>query len=253
MRFFIDLSYVGSDFHGWQKQPNALSVQEVVESCFAKVFRTPVQLVGAGRTDAGVHARQLIAHFDREKEFSIPQLLYRLNRMLPASIAAQEIYPVKENAHARFDAVSREYHYHLVTTKNPFETAFSLYYPYHLDVKKMNEACKILRVHRDFQSFSKVKTDVKTYLCTIQKAEWVLAGDRLVFVIIADRFLRNMVRAIVGTLLEVGRGKLSLSGLETILAHKNRSEAGISVEAKGLVLHSINYPESIKQKEDEGS
>ena len=246
MRFFIDISYDGTDFHGWQKQPNAITIQEVIEGCFEKIFGRHIELVGAGRTDTGVHAKQLLIHFDTDDKFDSEQLVYKLNRMLPASIAVNKIFRVNDEAHARFDAVSREYHYQMSLCKNPFHQAYYAFCPYHLDLEKMNAACTILKSHRNFQSFSKVKTDAKTYICKIEKAEWVKDGDKLIFTIIADRFLRNMVRAIVGTLIEVGRSRLSLSEFEAVIKHKNRSEAGTSVAAKGLFLYKIDYPDAIK-------
>lgn len=246
MRFFIELAYDGSEFHGWQKQPNAMSIQETLEICMEKIFQKHIEFTGAGRTDAGVHARKMIAHFDMEEEIDIPHLIYKFNRMLPKSMVVFEIYPVQPEAHARFDAISREYKYYINTRKDPFNRKFSQLISRNLDVDKMNEACKILIDHTDFQCFSKVKTDVKTYNCKIESAVWEQNGHSLVFTIIADRFLRNMVRAIVGTLLEIGTGKTKTEELENILRSKNRSKAGRSVEAKGLFLHKINYPENIK-------
>lgn len=246
MRFFIDIAYDGSSFHGWQKQPNASTVQEIMERQFRKIFKESVELVGAGRTDTGVHARQLLAHFDRETIGEVKNLIYKLNRMLPKSIAVNDLYRVTEAAHARFDARSREYHYQVSLHKDPFKKDYFAFCPYPLNVQKMNEAGEILKSYCDFQSFSKVKTDVKTYICRIDRAEWVPVGKDLIFIIKADRFLRNMVRAIVGTLLEIGRERLSLSEFREVIACKNRSAAGTSVPAKGLFLHKIEYPDSIK-------
>ena len=246
MRFFIDITYDGSLFHGWQKQPNALTIQEVMEEQFFKIFGAPVELVGAGRTDTGVHARQLIAHFDWEEINETENLIYKLNRMLPKSIAVNGLYRVKPDAHARFDALSREYHYQISLSKSPFKKDYYAFCPYELDVEKMNKACGILRSYNDFQSFSKVKTDVKTYLCKIERAEWLRKDGDLIFIVQADRFLRNMVRALVGTLIEVGRGRLMLAGFQEVIESKSRSAAGTSVPAKGLFLHKIEYPDSIK-------
>lgn len=246
MRFFIELAYDGSDFHGWQKQPNAMSIQETLQICMTQIFQKEIEVVGAGRTDAGVHAKSMIAHFDREEDFDPAHLIYKLNRMLPKSIVILKIFPVQPEAHARFDAISREYKYYITTQKDPFYRQFSQLITQQLDVEKMNQACEILKDHTDFQCFSKVKTDVHTYNCKIETALWEKKGNHLIFTIIADRFLRNMVRAIVGTMLEIGTHKISLSDLKEILKSKNRSKAGRSVEAKGLFLHRIIYPENIK-------
>lgn len=245
LRFFIDLSYEGQPFHGWQKQQNAITVQETVECNLAKIFRNTVDLVGAGRTDTGVHARQLIAHFDLDQEFDPDHLCYKLNRMLPPSIAVNEVYPVKSEAHARFDALMREYKYYVSSKKNPFTRHFSGYVPEKIDLNLMNESCNILKKHRNFQCFSKVKTDVKTYNCKIETAYWEVDGEQLVFTIRADRFLRNMVRAIVGTCLEIGAKKRPLKELPDILESRDRCRAGKSAAAKGLFLYKINYPKKI--------
>lgn len=251
MRFFIDIAYDGTAFHGWQKQPNAVSVQEVLERCFFTVFGKEVPLVGAGRTDTGVHARQLIVHFDMDELEDHKHLIYKLNRMLPKSISVNALFRVDDEAHARFDALSREYHYQINLYKNPFKKDYYVFCPYSLDVEKMNRACDILKAYRDFQCFSKVKTDVKTYICKIERAEWIWKEGDLIFIIIADRFLRNMVRAIVGTLIEVGRGKLSLAEFRAVIEGKERSAAGTSAPAKGLFLHRIKYPDFVKFIVDE--
>ncbi len=246
MRFFIDLAYNGQSFHGWQKQPNAITVEETIEDCFAQIFSRKIALVGAGRTDTGVHARQLVAHFDIDQSIEVEHLKYKLNRMLPSTVSVQEIYRVKADAHARFDALWRQYKYYLSTKKNPFAHDFSGYLPVSVDVELMNEACKIIKQHRDFECFSKVKTDVKTYNCIVKEAFWEEIDNQLVFSITANRFLRNMVRAIVGTLLEIGAGKKSVAMLTEILESKNRCRAGKSVAAQGLFLEQIMYPENIK-------
>lgn len=246
MRFFIELAYDGSDFHGWQKQPNAMSIQETLETCLMKIFQREMEVIGAGRTDAGVHAKRMIAHLDIEENFDPQHLIYKLNRMLPKSIVIHRIFRVQPEAHARFDAISRTYKYYISTQKDPFYRRFSQLITRELDLEKMNQACEIIMNHTDFQCFSKVKTDVRTFNCEIEKAQWEQKGSRLIFTIVADRFLRNMVRAIVGTMLEVGTDKISLSDLKEILKSKNRSKAGRSVEAKGLFLHRIVYPENIK-------
>lgn len=247
MRYFIDLSYDGKPFHGWQKQPNAITVQETIEACFAQIFQEKIALVGAGRTDTGVHAKQFIAHLDIFTNFDVKELKYKLNRMLPSSIVIHKIYAVKNDAHARFDALTREYKYYITTSKNPFTKDFSCLIKSKIDLKIMNEACEILKQHRNFQCFSKVKTDVKTYNCKIENAFWENVDDQLVFTISANRFLRNMVRAIVGTMIEMGTAKKSLANFEKILTSKDRGQAGKSIAAKGLFLNKIEYPKLIKE------
>lgn len=246
MRYFIELSYNGKGYHGWQNQPNAISVQQVLEEALSVLLQTKVEIFGAGRTDTGVHASQMFAHFDVEFEIDIPTLVYKLNSLLPNDISIHDVFKVKEDAHARFDATSRTYHYKISTTKNVFNTDFAYRFQVPLDVKKMNEACNILLQYKDFQCFSKSNTDVKTYYCNIEKAEWIEEQNGLIFIISADRFLRNMVRAIVGTMINIGLGKIKVKDLITIIESKNRSEAGYSVPAHGLYLTQITYPESLK-------
>ena len=246
MRYFIQLSYDGTNYHGWQIQENALSVQEAVEKALAVVTREKVELVGAGRTDTGVHASFYMAHFDSNLEaLSDGNLVFKLNCLLPTDIAIQKIFPVRPDAHARFDATYREYQYHLSCDKDPFTFRYAEKESRPLDLLKMNEAALILFEYHDFTSFSKLGSDVKTNNCMIHKAFWEDLGSQLVFTIRADRFLRNMVRAIVGTLIDVGLGKLSLSDFRKIIEEKNRSSAGASVAAKGLFLVDIGYPEDI--------
>lgn len=246
MRYFIEIAYDGKLYHGWQKQPNAMTIQEEVEACFAKIFQEEIKLTGAGRTDTGVHARHLVAHFDREQVFDRQHLIYKLNRMLSSAIVVHRIYEVHSEAHARFDAVKRTYKYYISTKKDPFTHDYAWFVPGDLNIELMNEACEILKSHHDFQCFSKVKTDVYTYNCEIYEAGWLKKNNHFLFTIVADRFLRNMVRAIVGTLVEIGQGKKTLSDLEQTLASKNRSKAGKSVPAKGLFLHKISYPDTVK-------
>lgn len=245
MRYFIELSYNGKAYHGWQNQPNAISVQEVVEDALSKLKGEPVSIVGAGRTDAGVHAKQMFAHFDSESEVDCDNLQYKLNAFLPKDVAIHTVFEVKPEAHTRFDALSRTYVYRLALEKNVFnfDAAYLMKKP--LDIEAMNAASKILLGHKDFQCFSKTHTDVKTYYCNIMKADWNHVNDELHFTIKADRFLRNMVRAIVGTLINIGLGKITIEDLNTIIASKNRSEAGYSVPAHGLYLTRIEYPENI--------
>ncbi|MCK0188370.1 tRNA pseudouridine(38-40) synthase TruA [Arenibacter sp. F20364] len=245
MRYFVQFSYQGKSYHGWQKQPNAISVQEVLENAFSLLLRETVSLVGAGRTDAGVHAREMFAHFDTDAHFSNMELIHRLNAFLPEDIAVIGIFLVGADAHARFDASERTYEYWVVQNKDPFLVDAAYYVKYPLNIEQMNEAAAILVAHKDFECFSKSNTDVKTYLCDLRKAQWENEGGRLIFTISADRFLRNMVRAIVGTLIDVGQGKSTLADIRSILASKDRSEAGVSVPAKGLYLTAIKYPKNI--------
>ncbi|MDO5607345.1 MAG: tRNA pseudouridine(38-40) synthase TruA [Capnocytophaga sp.] len=240
MRYFAEFSYHGKKYHGWQNQPNAITVQQVLEQSLTTLLRQPIEVVGAGRTDSGVHARQMFAHFDYDGVMPA-RLVFRLNSLLPNDIAIRRILRVGDEAHARFDAIRRTYEYHISTRKSPFLHGMSMYLTHPLAVDAMNEAAKILFKYTDFQCFSKSNTDVKTYFCTIYQAFWKIEEGHLVFTISADRFLRNMVRAIVGTLLEVGLGKLSLADFERIIESKNRSNAGASVPACGLFLVEVAY------------
>jgi tRNA pseudouridine38-40 synthase len=245
-RFFIYLSYNGADYCGWQNQPNGVSIQHKIEECLGILLRQPVSVTGAGRTDAGVHARLMVAHFDWDGEdFGTEILTEKMNRILPRDIAIQKIIRISPEAHARFDAVSRTYKYYLTEEKNPFDYPFRYKITPPLDFEKMNAAARILLEYTDFTSFSKLHTDVKTNNCRILKAEWTQENDAYVFTIQADRFLRNMVRAIVGTLLEVGKGKLQEEGLRQIIESKDRGKAGTSVPGNALFLTDIEYPESV--------
>ena len=246
MRYFIELSYNGKAYHGWQNQPNAITVQQVLEEALSVLLNTKIEVVGAGRTDSGVHASQMYAHVDVDVELDISTLSYKLNSFLPNDIAIHDIYKVKDEAHARFDATSRTYHYKISTKKNVFNNDFAYQLQLPLDFEKMNEACKILLQYKDFQCFSKSNTDVKTYNCNIMEAKWIYDHNELTFIVTADRFLRNMVRAIVGTMINIGLGKIEVKELISIIESKNRSEAGYSVPAHGLYLMQIVYPESIK-------
>lgn len=245
MRYFIELSYNGKGYHGWQNQPNDISIQEVVEKALSTLLNESVSIMGAGRTDAGVHASQMFAHFDTAIVFKVQDLIFKLNSFLPNDIAIAAIFEVKPEIHARFYALSRTYLYRISVNKNVFTFDNSLYVKQTLDVDKMNEASKILLGYKDFQCFSKTRTDVKTYHCDIVHAEWTVKGNELHFVIKANRFLRNMVRAIVGTLMNIGLGKMEVAEMHTIIKSKNRSKAGISVPAHGLYLTNIEYPEDI--------
>lgn len=246
MRYFLELSYNGKAYHGWQNQPDAISVQEVLEKGLSLLLRQTIEIVGAGRTDSGVHARQMFAHFDFEADLVLNDLQYKLNSYLPNDVTIQDIFKVKPDAHARFDALSRTYLYRISPEKNVFNFNFAYHFKPSLDVDKMNEACKILFNYTDFECFSKVNTDVKTFNCKIMEANWQLEDDELHFTIKADRFLRNMVRAIVGTMINIGTGKISVDDLHHIIKSKNRSEAGYSVPAYALYLTKIEYPKHIK-------
>lgn len=249
MRYFLELSYNGAGYHGWQNQPKALSVQEVIEKALTTLLNEEIVITGAGRTDAGVHAKQMFAHFDTDIVFNFKDLQYRLNSFLPKDIAIHHIFKVKAGTHTRFDALSRTYLYRVTLKKNVFNYNEVYYVKQSLDVDKMNDAAKILFEYKDFQCFSKSNTDVKTYYCDIMKAEWFFKDDELHFVIQANRFLRNMVRAIVGTMIDIGSGKLNIEDLHTIIQSKNRNEAGFSVPAHGLYLTNIEYPKDIKINE----
>ncbi|HEY5688484.1 MAG TPA: tRNA pseudouridine(38-40) synthase TruA [Yeosuana sp.] len=246
MRYFIELSYNGKDYHGWQNQPNDISVQEVIENALFLILKEKIAIVGAGRTDTGVHALQMFAHFDTDIVFNEDELVFKLNSFLPKDVAIYKIFRVKTEAHARFDATSRTYRYRIALRKNAFNFENAYFLSNALDVDKMNNATKILFQYKDFQCFSKSNTDVKTYNCTIMKAHWYIENDELHFVIKADRFLRNMVRAIVGTMINIGMGKMEVEELHNVINSKSRSEAGYSVPAHALYLIEVEYPEDIK-------
>lgn len=245
LKYFVDFSYCGTSFHGWQKQPNASSVQETMEHSFSMLLNTSIELMGAGRTDTGVHAKKMIAHFVTEAYFQETALTARLNAFLPPSIVISTIYKVTDQAHARFSATSRTYEYWVCTKKNPFLNAASHFVHQPLDIEAMNQAAQILLNHQDFECFSKTHSDVHTFFCDITKARWEHKEDLLIFTITANRFLRNMVRAIVGTLLEIGTQKKNILDMEAVIASKSRSLAGPSVPAQGLYLTEINYPKNI--------
>lgn len=244
MRYFITLSYDGTNYHGWQIQPHSNSVQEELQKALSTLLRQPIEVVGAGRTDTGVHASMMVAHMDVEQtDVDCAQLVYKLNKILPRDIAVQKVEPVSDDMHARFSARSRTYHYFLHMEKNPFRRHYSWRIPYgSLDFALMNEAARIIMEYEDFTSFSKTNTDVKTNICHISKAEWRELGDgQWMFEVTANRFLRNMVRAIVGTLVEVGRGKLQLDDVRRIIEAKDRCRAGESVPGNALFLVDIEY------------
>jgi tRNA pseudouridine38-40 synthase len=242
-RYFFELSYKGTDFHGWQIQPNAHSVQEEIESKLSRLHSNqPVKVVGCGRTDTGVHAYHYILHVDIPEVADTDLLMMKLNKMLPESIAISKIYPVSEDQHARFSATARTYRYFVHSKKNPFLSESSWHVSQQLDIERMNEAAKHLIGKQDFTSLSKLHTDVKTNICDVRSAKWVREDDHSIyFEIEADRFLRNMVRATVGTLVDVGLGRLTPDDIPTILAAKDRQAASTSVPAHGLYLWKIEY------------
>lgn len=249
MRYFIRLAYNGAKYHGWQRQPNDISVQECIEDALSKILRQKIEIVGAGRTDTGVNASTMFAHFDFS-EFSPEQkqkLIIGLNGILGRDIAIYDIIPVKADAHARFDALWRTYHYYVHTVKSPFQYPFSWLAPKDLDYDLMNKAAALLLETEDFTSFAKLHTDAVTNICKVTRAEWVKCDKTggYVFIITANRFLRNMVRAVVGTLVDVGRHKISISDFENIIRKKDRCEAGTSMPGNALFLHDIVYPEDI--------
>lgn len=242
MRYFVKFSYKGTNYHGWQEQPNDVSVQSVLTDAMSTVLRCPIELVGAGRTDAGVHAKCMYAHFDMNERIEDTRLVIsKLNNLLPHDIVVDDIYEVEPDCHARFSAKSRTYKYYVTTKKSAFLTEFAAKYTFPIDVEAMNEAAEKLLNYTDFTSFSKVHTDVKTNNCVIYYAKWEQTEDCLVFTIKANRFLRNMVRAIVGTLIEVGKKKLSIDQFCEIIEKKNRCAAGMSVPAQGLFLVDVEY------------
>ncbi|MGB4293915.1 MAG: tRNA pseudouridine(38-40) synthase TruA [Bacteroidales bacterium] len=246
-RYFIFLSFKGTKYFGWQIQPNSITVQKVVDEALSTILREKISTTGAGRTDSGVHAKFFCAHFDsiHNDLETRKNLLTRLNRFLPVDIAVQRIKKVRNDAHARYSAVSRTYRYYITKNKDPFSEDTSWFVPYHLDLDCMNKACLILTKHSDFTSFSKLHSNAKTNICNIHYAKWEDEDNLLIFTIKADRFLRNMVRAIVGTMVELGRKKINLDDFEKIINARDRCKAGKSVPAKGLFLEGIEYPGDI--------
>ena len=242
MRYFITFSYDGTAYHGWQIQPHSLSVQEELQKAMSTLLRKPMEVIGAGRTDTGVHARKMVAHFDYDEEVDCLQLVYKLNKLLPRDIAVQQVEPVAEDMHARFSAKSRTYHYFVHMGKNPFLRSYSWQVYGNIDFELMNQAASVLMEYKDFTSFSKVNTDTKTNDCTITEAHWDRVGeDQWWFPITANRFLRNMVRAIVGTLMEVGRGRMTIEQLRRVIDAKDRCCAGDSVPGNALFLVQVKY------------
>lgn len=246
MRYFLYFSYDGAGYHGWQVQPNAITVQQRIEEAMHTILRHPTPVTGAGRTDTGVNARLMVAHFDTPQPLPQPMALAdRLNRLLPPDIAILRCVPVTDEAHARFDATSRTYKYYVIDHKSPFAERYAWRYRGSLDYEAMNRAAEMLYTYTDFTSFSKLHTDVKTNNCHITHARWEQEGEGHTFTITADRFLRNMVRAIVGTLIEVGRHKITLEQFAAIIEGRDRCLAGTSMPGKALFLHDVTYPEGI--------
>ena len=251
MRYFIKFAYNGTNYHGWQSQPNAASVQETLSKAVSVILNSDINLMGAGRTDTGVHAKVMFAHFDIESDFNLKTTVHKLNSYLPKDISVFDIISVQNDAHVRFDAKKRTYEYHIHHFKDVFADKLSWYYQKELDVDLMNQAAKLLLNHQDFECFSKVNTDVFTFNCEVTEAYWTRGGaeqsgakpdkNQLIFTISANRFLRNMVRAIVGTLIKVGLHKISIADFNAIIESKKRSKAGFSVPAHGLYLTEIEY------------
>jgi len=246
-RYFIFISYNGTFYHGWQLQPDSVTVQKILENALSVVLGEDIRATGAGRTDTGVHASFFCAHFDSVSPDLAQRknLVFKLNRFLPEDISVSSIRMVLPDANARFSAISRTYKYYISRTKDPFFNSSSWFIHGDMDIEAMNRGCNILFNHTDFTSFSKLHSGSKTNICRIYEASWAEADNKLVFTIKADRFLRNMVRAIVGTLVRIGAGKMTGKELEEIIAAKDRSRAGTSAPAKGLFLHDIEYPEEI--------
>jgi tRNA pseudouridine38-40 synthase len=245
LRYFIEIAYKGTAYHGWQRQENAISIQQTIEEALSKILNQPIEITGSGRTDTGVHALQQFIHFDTEKELEEYAYKHKLNAILPFDISVQSIRKVKPDAHARFDAVSRSYEYRIYYEKNPFLKNLGYFFNQPLDINLMNQAANLLYEYEDFQCFSKVKTEVNNFICHISNAQWQEGTEGVVFHITANRFLRGMVRAITGTLLEIGTGKTTIDDFRKIIASKDRSQAGRSVPADGLFLNHISYPKEI--------
>ena len=246
-RFFIHLAYHGGNYCGWQTQPELPTVQQTLEQALTTLLRQPTAVVGCGRTDTGVHASDFYAHFDHEGEMNTTELTFKLNSYLPGDIAIYEIFPVADNAHARFDAVARTYQYHVSDRRLPFRQGLYCRIFFKPDIERMNEAAQVLMEYDDFTSFAKLHTQVKTNICHLTQAQWEETDDEFVFTIRSNRFLRNMVRSVTGTLLDVGRGKLSIDGLREIIERKDRCAAGVSMPAQGLFLTKVEYPWECKK------
>jgi tRNA pseudouridine38-40 synthase len=245
MRFFIEISYKGTNYHGWQQQPNANTLQAEINKALSVIFNSNIDVTGAGRTDAGVHAKQMFAHFDCDTSFDVQHLIFKLNSFLPSDIAVHDIFKVRDDANCRFDAISRTYQYHIIQKKDPFNKMAYLLQK-ELDIKVMNVAAQHIIGKQDFTSFSKVNTQTFTNDCDVMFAKWEVVNSELIFTIKADRFLRNMVRAIVGTLIDIGVGKKATDDVHKIIAKRDRSESGMSAPAHGLFLYKVKYLNNIK-------
>ena len=254
MRYFIHLAYKGTNYHGWQIQPNAKTIQEVLQNALSILLKKHTEIIGAGRTDTGVHASYFVAHFDTNQLIDTTAICFGMNRIIPTDIVVFSISLVSDDIHSRFSALSRTYKYYISQNKDPFALETSAFIWGKFDLEAMNKACSILFEFSDFTSFSKLHTDTATNNCNIMFAEWThVENGKLIFTIKADRFLRNMVRAIVGTMLEVGRGKITTNDFRSIIESKNRSNAGMSVPPQGLFLCNIEYPQYSKKADFSGS
>lgn len=245
MRYFIEVSYQGQGYHGWQVQQNASTIQQEINEALGKYCRCPIETVGSGRTDTGVHAVQQFCHVDLLNQLDVSMAIHKINGILPPDIAVINIYKVPDHAHARFDAISRSYEYRISRKKDPFLQHKSYYLRETLDIEEMNEACKFLIGKKDFKCFSRVKTSVDNFICTISQAHWEAHNGTYCFYVSANRFLRGMVRALVGTLMEIGTGKLTVPQFHAIMKSRDRRAAGRSVPAHGLFLTKIIYPEQL--------
>lgn len=245
-RFFFEVAYDGTNFHGWQKQRNATTVQGEIEKVLARLFALPEGITGSGRTDTGVHCHQQFFHADLDIQTDVGQLAFKMNCMLPPGIAIRHIFPVINSAHARFDAIDRTYKYRIIREKDPFLFQKTLWMHRPINLEDMNAACEVLKRHTDFEAFSRIKTDVNHFHCTIIEAEWVESAEGYDFRITANRFLRGMVRALVGTFLEIGEGKRTLQSLEKTILAKDRKLAGPAVAPGGLYLYRVRYPDQLR-------
>jgi tRNA pseudouridine38-40 synthase len=245
MRYFFEIAYNGKNYNGWQSQHTGVGVQSVVEDALAKLFRESIKIIGSGRTDTGVHCEQQFFHADIEKEFDIPLFIQKLNSFLPAGIAIYTIKKVRDDASARYEAIERSYRYQITRKKDPFLEGYAWHFFKPVNLETMNKAAALLIGEHDFECFSKVKTDVNHFICDIKSAAWHEKGNMLVFTISANRFLRGMVRSIVGTLLDVGNGKTSLSDFHAIIKSKDRKKAGANVPPYGLYLTKVKYPSTV--------
>ena len=248
MRYFFEISYNGAQYHGWQNQANSIGVQQVVEDAMTKIFRKEISIVGSGRTDTGVHCIQQFFHADVDRDFDAATWVIKLNSLLPQDIAIRSIFPVNPEAHARYDAIERSYEYKITRVKDPLVVNYAYYFFRDLNIQTMNEAAALLVGTHDFKCFSKVKTDVNHFLCDLKKAQWNQKDQLLVFSITANRFLRGMVRAIVGSLLDVGSGKTSVKDFQKIIDSQDRKKAGMNVPPEGLYLTSVRYPKEVFNK-----